>query len=204
MTSSALPLPGDNPAPQPAPGTQMRALPRVPAVRLEVQSDDALLELARGGDRQAFGVLVERHHRMLAGLIRQRLGSRGPVEDLLQDVFAKSLSKLDDFAGRSSFATWAGAIAINLATDWQRKQARRRRLAPPSGVEQDSVLAPHSDQPLRTLETRDEADRARAALDGLPLRMRLAITLRIVSWRTCPTRPSRSAWMHPSPRCAPG
>ena len=144
------------------------------------QTDGALLERARGGDRAAFGALVERHHRMLAGLIGQRIGPRGPVEDLLQEVFARSLSKLDDFGGRSSFATWAGAIAINLATDWQRKQARRRRLAPPADVEQDAVPSPAAERPHRAVEAREEAARAREAIDGLPLRMRLAVTLRVV------------------------
>ena len=156
MTSSALPLPGDEPAPQPAAarlhvleggGGDLAALP-----------DGTLLELSRGGDRAAFGVLVERHHRMLAGLIRQKLGPHEPVEDLLQEAFAKALSNLDRFGGRSSFATWAGAIAINLATDWQRKQARRRRLAPTTDVEQDSV--PAAGGSLRAVEVREEADRA--------------------------------------------
>jgi RNA polymerase sigma-70 factor (ECF subfamily) len=180
VTSSAFPLPGDGSARDAGSGRVLRALPGGAGRSLELQADEALLELARGGDREAFGVLVERHHRMLAGLIRQRLGPRGPVEDLLQEVFAKSLAKLDDFGGRSAFATWAGAIALNLATDWQRKQARRRRLAPSADVEQDSVPSPGSDRPLRAVETREEAARARAAIDGLPLRMRLAVTLRIV------------------------
>ncbi len=143
-------------------------------------TDTGLLDLARGGDREAFGVLVERHHRMLAGLIRQRLGPRGPVEDLLQEVFAKSLSNLSRFGGRSSFATWAGSIALNLATDWGRKESRRRRLAPASDVEQDRVPAPGSERPLHAIETREEAARARAAIDDLPLRWRLAVTLRVV------------------------
>ena len=176
MTSSALPLPGDEPAPQPAAarlhvleggGGDLAALP-----------DGTLLELSRGGDRAAFGVLVERHHRMLAGLIRQKLGPHEPVEDLLQEAFAKALSNLDRFGGRSSFATWAGAIAINLATDWQRKQARRRRLAPTTDVEQDSV--PAAGGSLRAVEVREEADRARAAIEKLPMRMRVAVTLRVV------------------------
>ena len=185
MTSSALPLPSEPfreslPASREAGGARLHALPARAAVALADQPDEALLDLARGGDRAAFGVLVERHHRMLAGLIRQRLGPTGPVEDLLQDVFAKALAKLDGFEGRSAFATWAGAIAIHLATDWQRKQARRRRLAPPVDVEQDAVAAADGDLPLRAVETREEAARARAAIDGLPLSMRLAVTLRIV------------------------
>jgi len=178
MTSSALPLPGESPARKAAAGV-LRAL-RGHAEELSAAPSGRLLDLARGGDRAAFGVLVERHHRMLAGLIRQRLGPHEPVEDLLQEVFAKSLSNLDRFGGRSSFATWAGAIAINLATDWQRKQARRRRLAPTADVEHDTVPEPHGERSLRAVEVREEAELARAAIEKLPIRMRLAVTLRIV------------------------
>jgi RNA polymerase sigma-70 factor (ECF subfamily) len=176
VTSSALPLPDESPAETPA-GARLHAL-RGGGGDLGSLPDGELLELSRGGDRAAFGELVDRHHRMLAGLIRQRLGPHEPVEDLLQEVFAKALSNLDRFGGRSTFATWAGAIAINLATDWQRKQARRRRLAPTADVEQDAV--PDPGRPLASVETREEAELAREAIGKLPIRMRLAVTLRVV------------------------
>jgi len=182
LTSSALPLPEDA-APGEGVVRRLHALPgrdAAPAHAPVTPADDRLVELARAGDRAAFGVLVERHHAMLAGLLRQRLGPRGPVEDLLQDVFAKSLSRLDGFGGRASFATWAGSIALNLATDWQRKQARRRRLAPPADVEQDSVPAAYTPRPSTAAETREEVERARRAIEALPLNMRLAVTLRVV------------------------
>jgi len=117
---------------------------------------------------------------MLAGLIRQRLGPRGPVEDLVQEVFTKALKNLERFDGRSSFATWAGTIALNLATDWRRKQARRRRLAPPSDVEQDTVPDGSASGPSRAAQLREEADLARAAIEKLPIRMRMAVTLRVI------------------------
>ena len=177
MTSSALPLPGDGAAREAAPG-RLHALPR--GHTGDGRSDAGLLARARAGDRAAFGDLVARHHGVLAGLLRQRLGPHGPVEDLLQDVFARSLEKLDGFGGRCAFATWAGTIALNLATDWQRKELRRRRLAPPADVEQDAIPAADPAPPLSVLETREDARRARAAIERLPLRMRLAVTLRIV------------------------
>jgi len=172
-------MPSDGATPKATPAARLHAVP-ARAVDCAALSDGQLVGLCRKGDRNAFGALVERHHRMLAGLIRQRLGPHEPVEDLLQEVFAKALANLDRFGGRSSFATWAGAIAINLATDWQRKQARRRRLAPTADVDHDSVAEPNSDRPLRAVEVREEAEMARAAIEKLPIRMRVAITLRIV------------------------
>ncbi len=184
-SSSALPLPRDGSAESGGFGG-LRALRGGGAgagERARVQADAPDVELlaaAQAGDREAFGALVQRHHGLLHGLLRQRLGACGPVEDLLQDVFTKALGKLDGFGGRSSFSTWAGAIAINLATDWQRKQARRRRLAPTDGTGSDEVAAPRSADGLSIVETRDEAARARAAMESLPLHVRTAVTLRVM------------------------
>ena len=140
--------------------------------------DYALLDRARDGDRDAFAVLVERHHRVVAAMVRQRAGPRAPVEDLVQETFARALAHLPGFARRASFPTWTSSIALNLATDWARKEKRRARLAPRADVEGDEVPAPALAMDL--LERREEADRARAALDALPTTLRLAVTLRVV------------------------
>jgi len=143
-------------------------------------SDTALLGRARAGDRTAFGTLVERHQRTLAAVLRQRAGRDLPLDDLLQEVFARTLANLGGFRHRSSYLTWATAIGLNLATDWRRKQARRARLAPRAEVEGDEVPCPDSEPAQQVLERRDEARRASEALDALPLRLRLAVTLRVV------------------------
>lgn len=140
-------------------------------------ADFALLARARGGDSAAFAALVERHHVVLASLVRQRGGQRAPVEDILQETFAKALAGMGGFRGRSSFLTWTAAIALHLATDWSRKERRRARLAPRADVETDAIPCPVAGD---AVERREESDRARAALDALPQSLRLAVTLRIV------------------------
>ena len=47
-------------------------------------------------------------------------------------------------------------------------------------VEQDTVPERRAERPHRVLSIREEAERARAAIDKLPLRMRIAVTLRVV------------------------
>lgn len=146
-------------------------------VALESCPDDELVRRSAAGEREAFGVLVERHHRTLSAVLYQRFGSRAPVEDLVQETFVKVLQNLDRFRGGSSFLTWATSIALNLGIDRGRKSTRRRRLAPPADVEPDEIArspGPH------VAELRDEVERARAALDELPDAQRLAVTLRVV------------------------
>jgi RNA polymerase sigma-70 factor (ECF subfamily) len=142
--------------------------------------DRALLLRSAEGDRAAFGVLVERHATTLQAILRQRLGRQVPLDDLLQEIFARTLANVGAFRGGSSYVTWATSIGLNLAIDWQRKKTRRRRLAPPSELENDAVPHPNSTHPLETLEHRDEAQRARALMETLPTDQRVAITLRVV------------------------
>ncbi|MHC4922473.1 MAG: RNA polymerase sigma factor [Planctomycetota bacterium] len=166
-------------------GTPLRAASHrdSAATRTKTIDDRQLLSHARDGDRAAFGVLVDRHHRTLAAVIVQRFGYRAPVEDLVQEVFARTLQHLPRFEGRSSFLTWACSIALNLGTDWQRKEARRRRLAPMESLPAEDV-APSPDRgPGAVAAQRDEVVRARAALDKLPEPQRLAVTLRVVETR---------------------
>ncbi len=167
--------------PAPAAVPRVPVEPPAPAGPADGGVDGELLRRARAGDRAAFGVLVERHHRTLAAVLRQRFGPRAPVEDLLQEVFARTLARLDGFEGRSSFLTWATAIALHLATDWRRREDRRRRLAPRAEEAPDDVpaRAPGAG-PGAAAERREEWERVRVALDTIPAAHRVAVTLRVV------------------------
>lgn len=150
---------------------------------LSGEDDAALLARARAGDRAAFGALVARHHRTLAALVRQRHGPSFPLEDLLQESFARTLAGLDGFEGRSSFLTWAAAVTLHLASDWARRDARRRRLVPLAPVDPDRAPAAAERGPAAAAEERDEVRRAREALGRLPEPQRIAVTLRVVESR---------------------
>ena len=143
-------------------------------------ADAALLTRARDGDRAAFGALVERHHRSLAAILRPRCGPAVPMEDLLQEVFARALAHVGDFRGGSSFLTWATSIGLHLASDWRRTDVRHRRLAPPAAVTEPEPPCRDAARAAHAVETRDAVDRARHALDQLPEPMRIAVTLRVV------------------------
>src|SRR6186713_854271 len=118
MSSAALPAADGLPEEQAA--TMSLAAPTVPANAdaAPADGDFPLLARARAGDREAFARLVERHHVTLASLVRQRAGARAPVEDILQDTFARALTHLPGFRARSSFVTWMATIALNLTSDW--------------------------------------------------------------------------------------
>ncbi len=52
-------------------------------------SDERLLALSAGGDREAFALLLDRHQDFVYGLARRYLGSRPLAEETTQEVFLR-------------------------------------------------------------------------------------------------------------------
>ena len=85
-------------------------------------SDAELIELARNGDRAAFGTLVERYQQVVFRAALAALRSREDAEEVSQDALLLAFRKLDSFRGEASFKTWL------LTITWNRAMDRRRRV----------------------------------------------------------------------------
>lgn len=89
----------------------------------EFPTDDAqLVRETLAGDRQAFGVLVQRYQDRLFNTLVRLTGSRHDASDLAQDAFVQALIKLDTFRGEAQFYTWLYRIALNLSLSQRRKR----------------------------------------------------------------------------------
>lgn len=115
------------------------------------QLDDARLVLAlAGGDRQALGVLYDRHCAALLGLATKFLSDRKEAEDVVHDVFIEAWTKAADFdPARGSVRAWLALRTRSRCLD-RLKSARVRRSAPleegalerrPAGPAYDPELA---------------------------------------------------------------
>src|SRR5438876_3884575 len=80
--------------------------------RAVVSEDATLVAAARGGDREAFGVLYERHARMVHGILLARV-PRSDAADLVHDVFLLALDRLRSLRDDGAFAPWIAMIARN-------------------------------------------------------------------------------------------
>jgi RNA polymerase sigma-70 factor, ECF subfamily len=90
--------------------------------------DDALLiERARGGDLDAFNLLVQRHERAVYAVCLRYLRVPEAAEDVTQDTFIRAWRALDTFRNDAGegFRTWLLTIASNRARDVLRSNARR-------------------------------------------------------------------------------
>lgn len=77
------------------------------------QSDQMLVELARQGDKDAFGELIRRYRQKCVDLATCFLHNRGDAEDEVQNAFAKAYAHLDQYEGRAEFVTWLSRIVTN-------------------------------------------------------------------------------------------
>src|SRR5215470_13104709 len=96
-------------------------------------SDEALVSLARNGDRCAFGALYERYARMVHGILLARVSPQ-VAEDLLQDVFLQALPRLGSLRDATRFGGWLAAIARNRANDHHRQSRPTEELCEVSGA----------------------------------------------------------------------
>jgi RNA polymerase sigma-70 factor (ECF subfamily) len=83
-----------------------------------------LLERARKGDSEAFGILVERYQRRVVNVALAVVHNQEDALELAQETFVRAYENLDKFESRSSFSTWLYRIAANLAIDFWRREGR--------------------------------------------------------------------------------
>jgi RNA polymerase sigma-70 factor (ECF subfamily) len=83
------------------------------------QSDAALVEAARGGDTEAFGVLYGRFARMVRAVLLARMPCQ-EVPDAIQDVFLSAWARLADLREAAAFGAWLAVIARHNASRFHR------------------------------------------------------------------------------------
>ena len=84
--------------------------------------DTRLVQAALGGDKDAFGGLVQRYQDRVFNTLLRVLGSREDAREVVQDAFVQALVKLDTFRGDAKFYTWLYRIAMNLALSHRRRR----------------------------------------------------------------------------------
>ena len=96
----------------------------------ERPQEAALLASAKGGDRQAFQQLTERHWRELHVHCYRMLGSFHDAEDLVQETLLRAWRGLQGFDGRASTRYWLYRIATNACLNALAARASAGRVLP--------------------------------------------------------------------------
>ncbi|SRR6266566_5027010 len=106
---------------------------------------DALARAARGGDLEAFELLVRRYQRRIYALAYQHLRDPDEAQDLAQEVFVRLFRGLERYDAGRPFEPWFWRLAGNVAASY-----RRRRPAAP--VDLPATAAAHEREDTLPLE----------------------------------------------------
>lgn len=130
-----------------------------------------LVNLARDGDREAFGEIYRAERDVIYRYIGCRVGCAAVAEDLTSETFLRALRGISAFHWQGyGVRTWLMAIARNLIIDYYRAQARVGESAEPA-VET-------SPDPHEVLWRELQLAKLRAALDRIPVEQRDCLRLR--------------------------
>ena len=78
----------------------------------------ALVELARQGDKEAFGLLYDHYQASVYRFLYYRTRSQALAEDLTSETFFRALRSMNNFRWQGKdFGAWLMTIARNLTTD---------------------------------------------------------------------------------------
>ena len=139
-------------------------------------TDSELVAASRAGDRDAFGVLVERHRRHVYQLCYRFVGNHEEASDLAQDVFLRAYRGLRGFKGNSALATWLYRIGVNVCLNRVSARSKGPRIAPLEAAQGVDHAAERADT---RLERDERAAEVRAAIARLPDKQRATLILRV-------------------------
>lgn len=78
-----------------------------------MKQEKELIELAKSGDAEAFGDLMENCGEQIYNLSLRLTGNQADARDLYQNTFIRVYKNMDKFNQDSSFATWVYRITVN-------------------------------------------------------------------------------------------
>lgn len=146
--------------------------PARPRPAADTRNDEAVLVAEAGaGDSRAFGVLMERHLGVVVSVARRMLRDDAEAEDVAQEAFLRlwrSGATLE--IGPAGIRPWLRRVVSNLCLDRVRGQGRVK-------VVEELPEVPEPAKQLAALESQDVQRRVEVAMQKLPDRQRLALTL---------------------------
>lgn len=143
---------------------------------MDQRTDAELVEAVREGSVEPFGELVRRHQRAATALAYSLLGDSAEADDLAQEAFLRALRNLDLLADPASFGPWLRRVVFGTCIDWLRtfRPELYRTSGDPGEAER---VASAAASPLERLERTELAERVLAAVQRLPPRYRVPLSM---------------------------
>lgn len=129
-------------------------------------TDQQIILLVKGGNKEAFGLLVDRYKHMVYTSTYRLLRNKEDAEEVAQDVFLKAYTSLKSFRGDAKFSTWLYKIAYRKSLD---RFKRRKTVEFISVDAMDGSFQPaYTAEGMTQLETDEKKQIIRKAILELP------------------------------------
>lgn len=94
------------------------------------------------GDRDQYGVLVDKYKKMVYAIAWSRLGDRDLSEDAAQETFIKAYSYLGTLRNPDAFSAWLARIARNVCGSFHRRAKREHAFTQRLGILESAETPP--------------------------------------------------------------
>jgi RNA polymerase sigma-70 factor (ECF subfamily) len=139
--------------------------------------DSDLVDLAKEGDKDAFGELYERYVEKIYNYIYYRTGNHHDAEDITARVFFRAMAHIDSYTERGvPFQAWLYRIAHNLVANWHRDRGRRKVIP----LDEFIATSLKSESPDRQAEDNEEREALLTAIRRLPEERQQLLILKFV------------------------
>ncbi|TKJ38867.1 MAG: hypothetical protein CEE38_03990 [Planctomycetes bacterium B3_Pla] len=140
------------------------------------QNESALACAAQRGDKEALQQLLTHNWMWLKGLVYSILGDAGDVDDVLQDICVRVISKIDTLREPERFRPWLAVLARRQALRHRQRRTGRVGFSPPHNDGGASPTLPECDEKATQLadgiEQKEQCEQILEALRSLPEKYR--------------------------------
>jgi len=137
----------------------------------------ALVELARQGDKEAFGLLFDHYQASVYRFLYYRTRSQALAEDLTSETFFRALRSMNNFRWQGKdFGAWLSTIARNLTTDHFKAGRTRLEMTTEDMTPHDDATEGPEDEVLAALTN----EVLLTALTELPTEQRECLIMRFL------------------------
>jgi RNA polymerase sigma-70 factor (ECF subfamily) len=149
-------------------------------------TDGELVIRVVGGDQKAYNELIVRYQRQAVAVSYRLLGNTHDALEVTQDAFLKGYNSIATLQKPEAFGGWLMRIVSNLSLNYRRGRKSRSQLPlddllgsgqSKSGGGTGSEWMSVSGDPVHTLEGHELGAKLQEALNQLPEKQRLAITM---------------------------
>jgi RNA polymerase sigma-70 factor (ECF subfamily) len=140
-----------------------------------VHADTEMVRRIQWGDMAAFEALFNKYQGQIYRTAYAITRDAGAAEEVLQDCFYKTYLNIMNITGEGSLSPWLHRVAVNLSCNAIKR--RKMHLEPIDGVAEGVFAADAHHSPEAMAEQSELRVKMRDAINSLPLKHRLVVTL---------------------------